>query len=484
MQAKYCILPDKEKFFGFLSGLSFSPAELMQLRLLNIKQICIDESACLWEIHYECVAHLTDGLLQAAAEKMAAAFSLRQVVFIKNDGKKVVSNVSEEMPIVVEHADCCGVPSYEDIPLPEEPPDVEIGAIDPPEPACVVEEADQYDQAFEEAYNRLYGEKKDDGHLWGKRIKGKVRPIDSIIEEENRVVVEGEFVKTMDKDGKLIAFNERELRTGDIAITFNLCDGTGGLFVKMRFSARDGNDAKADAKQFKSALKPGMRLRIQGNVAPDRFANDEMTITPVGIMKIDVPERKDNAEIKRVELHCHTKMSKMDGLTPMKDLVKKALKWGHKALAITDHGVVQAFPFCYDEAKGTDLKLIFGMEGYLISDRQEANDEIDQEAVEAKKKSARNKIKSNHIIILAKNETGLRNLYKLVSISHLRYLSGRPLLPRKVIEEHREGLILGSACEAGELYRAMMAGASEEVLEEHWSGLPFPSPMHESEKSK
>ncbi len=466
MQAKYCILPDKEKFFGFLSGLSFSPAELLQLKMLNIKQICIDESACLWEIHYECVAHLTDGLLQAAAEKLAAAFSLRKVVFIKNDGKKVEAKVSEEEPIVVEHADCCGMPSYEDVPLPEEPPDVEIGAIDPPEPSCVVEEADQYDQAFEEAYNRLYGEKKDDGHLWGKRIKGKVRPIDSIIEEENRVVVEGEFVKSMDKDGKLIAFNERELRTGDISITFNLCDGTGGLFVKMRFSSRDGNDAQADAKQFKSALKPGMRLRIQGNVAPDRFANDEMTITPAGIMKIDVPERKDNAEIKRVELHCHTKMSKMDGLTPMKDLVKKALKWGHKALAITDHGVVQAFPFCYDEAKGTDLKLIFGMEGYLISDREEANDEIDQEAVETKKKSSRNKIKSNHIIILAKNETGLRNLYKLVSISHLRYLSGRPLLPRKVIEEHREGLILGSACEAGELYRAMMAGASEEALEE------------------
>ena len=146
MQAKYCILPDKEKFFGFLSGLSFSPAELMQLRMLNIKQICIDESACLWEIHYECVAHLTNGLLQAAAEKLAAAFSLRKVVFIKNDGKKVVANVSEEEPIVVEHADCCGVPSYEDIPLPEEPPDVEIGAIDPPEPSCVVEEADQYDK--------------------------------------------------------------------------------------------------------------------------------------------------------------------------------------------------------------------------------------------------------------------------------------------------------------------------------------------------
>ena len=89
MQAKYCILPDKEKFFGFLSGLSFTKAELMQLRMLDIKQICIDESACLWEIHYDCIAHLTDGLIQAAAERLAAAFSLQTVLFIKNDGKIV-----------------------------------------------------------------------------------------------------------------------------------------------------------------------------------------------------------------------------------------------------------------------------------------------------------------------------------------------------------------------------------------------------------
>lgn len=466
MQAKYCIMPDKEKFFAFLSGLSFSKAELMQLRMLDIKQICIDESACLWEIHYGCVAHLTNGLMQAAAEKLAVAFSLRKVIFINeaNATHQVELTKTEEHP-EVEFTDCGGAPSYDDIPLPEEPPDIQIGEVDPPEPNCVME-AETYEQAYEQAYNRLYGEKKDDGRLWGKPIKGKVRSIDSIVEEENRVVVEGEFVKTLDKDGKLTAFNERELRTGDINLTFNLCDGTGGLFIKMRFTSRDGNDPKAECKQLTSLLKPGMRLRIQGNVAPDRFANDEMTLTPAGIMKIDVPERKDNAEVKRVELHCHTKMSKMDGLTPMKDLVKKAIKWGHKALAITDHGVVQAFPFCYDEAKGSDLKLIFGMEGYLISDREEIKDDIDQEVAETKKKVNRTKIKSNHIIILAKNETGLRNLYKLVSISHLRYLNSRPLLPREVIMEHRDGLILGSACEAGELYRAMMAGASEETLEE------------------
>ncbi|MDO5473615.1 MAG: PHP domain-containing protein, partial [Phascolarctobacterium sp.] len=435
--------------------------------MLNVKQICIDESACSWEVHYECAAHLTDGLMQAAAEKLAVAFSLQKVVFVSDDGKGAFEGLPKDEAPEAEFTNSDDMHSYDDIPLPEEPPDVEIGATNPPEPPCVVEEVNVYEQAYEQAYNRLYGEKKDDGLLWGKPIKkGKVRPIDSIIEEENKVIVEGEFVKTLDKDSNLIAFNEREMRTKDISLSFNLCDGTGGLFIKMRFSAKDGNDAKAECKQLTSVLKPGMRLRIQGNVAPDRFNNDEMTLTPFGIMKIDVPERKDNAEVKRVELHCHTKMSKMDGLTPMKDLVKKAIKWGHKALAITDHGVVQAFPFCYDAAQGSDLKLIFGMEGYLISDRAEIKDELDQEAVETKKKTSRNKIKSNHIIILAKNETGLRNLYKLVSISHLRYLSGRPLLPRKVLEQHRDGLILGSACEAGELYRAMMAGASEETLEE------------------
>ena len=250
MQAKYCILPDKEKFFGFLSGLSFSKAELMQLRMLDIKQICIDESACLWEIHYDCIAHLTDGLIQAAADRLAAAFSLQTVLFIKNDGKIIEAKVSEEEPIVVEHADCCGVPSFEDIPLPEEPPEMEIGAIDPPEPSCVMEEPDIYEQEFAAAYDRLYGEKKDNGLIWGKKITGKVRPIDSIIEEENKVVIEGEFVKTLDKDSNLTNFNERELRTKDISLTFNLCDGTGGIYIKMRFSARDGNDAKADCKQF------------------------------------------------------------------------------------------------------------------------------------------------------------------------------------------------------------------------------------------
>ena len=128
----------------------------------------------------------------------------------------------------------------------------------------------------------------------------------------------------------------------------------------------------------------------------------------------------------------------MDALTPIEDLVKKAIKWGHKALAITDHGVVQAFPFCYDAAEGSDLKLIFGMEGYLLGDSQ--LESVDLEPADSLKpvKIKRKKNTLYHIIILAKNEAGLRNLYKLVTFSHLKYYDGgnkRPALPRNLIEE-------------------------------------------------
>ena len=268
-----------------------------------------------------------------------------------------------------------------------------------------------------------------------------------------------QFVKCFDKDGVLTSFNERELRTKRVKLSFNLSDDTNGIFINMYFQTLE------ECHKFKSLIKPGVYLRIMGDARRDRYAFDEMTIEPKGIMLIEKEERMDNAEVKRVELHCHTKMSKMDALTPMEDLVKKAIKWGHKALAITDHGVVQAFPFCYDAAEGSDLKLIFGMEGYLISDS--GVEGVDIEPTDSIKKKKGTKTQLDHIIILAKNETGLRNLYKLVTLSHLKYYNSRPSrpsLPRAVIEEYRDGLILGSACEAGELYRAVRAGKSEEEL--------------------
>ena len=348
------------------------------------------------------------------------------------------------------------------MPLPEEPPQNDLESYHYEENGSCGSEADA---DFARAYELLYGNggkgKNGNGVIWGKNFRGEPRPLDDITEEENNVVVEGQFVKCFDKDGVLTSFNERELRTKRVKLSFNLSDDTNGIFINMYFQTLE------ECHKFKSLIKPGVYLRIMGDAKRDRYAFDEMTIEPKGIMLIEKEERMDNAEVKRVELHCHTKMSKMDALTPMEDLVKKAIKWGHKALAITDHGVVQAFPFCYDAAEGSDLKLIFGMEGYLLGDSQ--LESVDLEPADSLKpvKIKRKKNTLYHIIILAKNEAGLRNLYKLVTFSHLKYYDGgnkRPALPRNLIEECREGLLLGSACVAGELYSAVAANRSDEEL--------------------
>ena len=164
--------------------------------------------------------------------------------------------------------------------------------------------------------------------------------------------------------------------------------------------------------------------------------------------------REDTYPQKRVELHCHTKMSAMDGMNEAANIVKTAEKWGHRAVAITDHGVVQAFPEA-SHAAG-DIKVLYGCEGYLVDDTGLISEDG---TIDYKSR------KTNHIIIFARNRQGLLNLYKLVSLSHLKYFYKRPRIPRSVLMAHREGLILGSACEAGELYGAVRRGASDEELE-------------------
>lgn len=468
MKAKYCIVPDTAKFFEFLAGLSFSESDLLHTRLIRPQKIFVDVEQSEWVIEYKAAAPVEERLALAVADKLAAAFSLHKVELSCCNAEINVKTETEEIPLPPEPPEetefvvtnCSGQPIPEEIPLPEEPPQNDLESYHYEENGSCVSEADA---DFARAYELLYGNggkgKNGNGVIWGKNFRGEPRPLDDITEEENNVVVEGQFVKCFDKDGVLTSFNERELRTKRVKLSFNLSDDTNGIFINMYFQTVE------ECHKFKSLIKPGVYLRIMGDAKRDRYAFDEMTIEPKGIMLIEKEERMDNAEVKRVELHCHTKMSKMDALTPMEDLVKKAIKWGHKALAITDHGVVQAFPFCYDAAEGSDLKLIFGMEGYLISDS--GVEGVDIEPTDSIKKKKGAKTQLDHIIILAKNETGLRNLYKLVTLSHLKYYNSRPSrpsLPRAVIEEYRDGLILGSACEAGELYRAVRAGKSEEEL--------------------
>ena len=120
MQTKYCIMPDEEKFFAFLSAQSFTESELLQLRLMHINQICVDETTSKWEVHFTCAAHLTQGIIQAAAAKLAAAFSLQQVdMLCDGDGSKCSLPLGKQLP-EVEVTDCTGEPavSYTHLTLP------------------------------------------------------------------------------------------------------------------------------------------------------------------------------------------------------------------------------------------------------------------------------------------------------------------------------------------------------------------------------
>ena len=440
--------------------------------------------------------------------------------------------------------------------------------------------------------------------------------------------------------GKVRALETREIRNERTIVSFEITDFTDTIKVKMFVH----NDQLAE---LTADLKTGAFLKIKGVTVNDTF-DRELTIgSVVGVMKIPdfTTARMDNSPRKRVELHCHTKMSDMDGVSDVKDIIKRAKKWGHRALAITDHGCVQAFPDANHALDhGDEFKVIYGVEGYLVDDLKEIvtddkgqrldgtfvvfdiettgfspvtnriieigavkvdkgqivdrfsvfvnpqvpipfeiekltgiNDSMVMEAetiervlpqfldfvgdavlvahnanfdvsfikenakrqqipvdftyvdtvgiarmlltgqskytldavaktlkislenhhravddaectaeifmkfiemlakeevytLEAMNEMGKSsvdavrKLHSFHIIILAKNQTGRINLYKLVSESHLTYFYKRPLIPKSLIMKYREGLILGSACEAGELFRAMLDGQSEEQI--------------------
>ena len=267
--------------------------------------------------------------------------------------------------------------------------------------------------------------------VFGDGIVGELTPISQLQGEIRSVVAQGYIAGV---DGKEFANTNMLL--------FSLADSTEGISCKVFISDHDGYETVLG--RLKKAAKAGGMVKVRGPVRYDTYSND-YGIMPDALMLVDMESRKDTAEEKRVELHCHTNMSSMDAVSSAKALIKTAAKWGWDSIAITDHGCVQAFPDAMSAAKDTGIKVIYGVEGYLVGD-------------DYKQK------KAHHIIILAKNPIGLRNLYKLISMSNLRFFFKRPRLPKRLIQEYREGLIIGSACEAGELMRAIVSGAPEEEL--------------------
>ncbi len=271
----------------------------------------------------------------------------------------------------------------------------------------------------------------------GNLIKTKPKPIAEVTPEDGTVVVWGD----------VFGFDCRETRDGKKNIvSFNFTDYTSSYSAKIF-------GEKAVCKELIEKVKDGVTVLLRGFVTHDPFMRCYVVETKAVTLIEKIEDRDDNAQEKRVELHLHTNMSSMDGLSSAKALVSRAAKWGHKAIAITDHGVVQAFPEAMNTADKAGIKILYGMEGYFVDDTKEEN--ADPKA-----------LPTFHQILIAKNNVGLKNLYKLITASNLDYFKRRPRIPKSMLIKHREGLLVGSACEAGELYRAIVFGESEERIME------------------
>ena len=190
------------------------------------------------------------------------------------------------------------------------------------------------------------------GILLGKEINGaNQKIIDTKILGENVII-----------EGSIYNIEPREIRGEKYIVSFDITDLSDSTTVKF-FVKKSVFDAELSDK-----IKKGKYLRVQGEVQFDKYTK-EIDIMAKNIMAAAAPApRMDDAEEKRVELHLHTQMSSMDGVTPVKKYIERAIAWGHKAIAITDHGVVQAFPDAMNAIGKSDLKVIYGVEAYLIDD--------------------------------------------------------------------------------------------------------------------
>ncbi|UOF91125.1 PolC-type DNA polymerase III [Fodinisporobacter ferrooxydans] len=161
-------------------------------------------------------------------------------------------------------------------------------------------------------------------------------------------------------EGRIFGVEVRELQSGRTLFTFNISDNTDSISCKTF--------AKGEKQlEMLKLLKDGMYLRVRGTVQFDTFAK-ELVLMIQHMHEVPKPARKDLAEKKRVELHLHTPMSPLDGVSPVKDLIAQAAKWGHTAIAVTDHGVVQSFPEAYSAAQKNNVKCLLGLEAYVVDD--------------------------------------------------------------------------------------------------------------------
>ena len=492
---KYCIVPkNQDNFWALIDKKNFNLEEYSLLKQARIKHVEIDPAEAMWEIILSTAEKIPTRLLEEMSQQLKDKCNLKHVYFeqsvllfedyLSTNWKQLIERVADGDPTVFHllmsakrNFDGCKLtlefqtklsmeilksrlvkktlkevlanecysaydieflydgseeesPSIEDMMTPEyrEALKQETTLT----PSTPVEKAPEPQKNPYAGGNRnSRNNVTDPGMIVGKTIHGSTVEIRTLIKECDDVIVEGSICQ----------IEERELRTKRYLLTFDIGDGTDGISCKMFIQNKEKSDA------ILKEIANGMTLKVKGSAKFDTFSN-ELCLFVDSMVKAKTFVRMDNANSKRVELHAHTHMSDMDSVLSIKNLITTAAKWGHKAVAITDHGVVQAFLEANKIAKKAKMKIIYGMEGYLVDNGDDLK-------------------KSNHIVLLAKTPIGIRNLYKIVSISHLKYLyKSRPRIPRKIIEEYREGIIIGSACEAGELIRAIIEGKTDTELEQ------------------
>ena len=186
--------------------------------------------------------------------------------------------------------------------------------------------------------------------IYRKTIKSQPIPVKEADEEESLVTLAGE----------VFMIDSRVLRGGKILVTFAISDGFDSIGVKIFAKPKEG-------EKLLDTLKDGKQYLVEGVVKMDSFEKELVVFANAINCLPDMIKKQDLASEKRIELHCHTSMSALDGITSVTKLVKRAIEWGHPALAITDHGVVQAFPDAM-HAAGEDIKILYGVEAYLVDD--------------------------------------------------------------------------------------------------------------------
>jgi DNA polymerase III subunit alpha, Gram-positive type len=219
------------------------------------------------------------------------------------------------------------------------------------------------------------------------RDDAEYRRIEEIVDEERRVAIEG----------YVFSAETKELRSGRTLLTFKITDYTSSILVKM-FS-RD----KEDAVLF-GLVKKGMWLKVRGSIQNDTFVRDLVMIGN-DINEMKAPSRQDTApeDQKRVELHLHTPMSQMDAVTSVSTLIGQAKKWGHKAIALTDHAVAQSFPEAYNAGVKNDIKILYGVEVNLVDD-----------GVPIAYNSAHRKLEDDTYVVFDVETTGLSAVYDTI----------------------------------------------------------------------